>query len=1216
MNQNQAKITLGSLIEKIPGRNSGIDCIGPSGSDKAYLAFRIYQEHKIPLMIIVPSAKEAKEFLDDLHFFLKKLRPPIIYFPPYNILPFKDLAYHGETVAKRISSLYRLTASEVSPIVVTTVDALLHKIIPKQELLNYVELIMAGEDIDRDLFVAKLLSGGYVQAMIVEEPGDFCVRGGILDVFSPLYSDPLRIELFGNTVDSLRFFSAASQRTTKKIQEAVILPAKETILKKECLDEIISRIRKQASALDLPVTKVRDLVNRVRNEGVFPGIESLIPLIYPELDSFFDYVPDHAMYILINSGELEKAAAEFQKQLSDNFSAACNQGRLCAEPHQLYLEWPRVQDVLISTNPLTVKMLPMSKGDFDGRQSFLEVEPKQRAHSPQLAAGLASELKTATIPYGRCEALPQGRTFPAACGGELQFSVKDNTAISLELKRRREKGLFAPLANWINAKRQSGTATFLVCHARLQADRLQALLAPYGIQLRFVENFADADQGKGLAYVCLGQISSGFVWPDESVAIITENEIFGTKYRRPRIDRKPVRTELLAFEDLKQGDLVVHDEHGIGKYQGLVKLKLNGSANDFLLIIYQDDDKLYLPVDRMSMIQKYMGVDGIEPVLDKMGGKSWARVKAKVKRSAEKIAGELLNLYAERKVKKGYAFGEVDLEARDFEAGFPYEETVDQLRAIEEVLQDMKLPIPMDRLVCGDVGYGKTEVALRASFAAVYNGKQVAVLVPTTVLAEQHFATFLNRFERCPVNIACLSRFRSLREQRNIINGLKSGQIDIVIGTHRLLQKDVIFKDLGLFVLDEEHRFGVRHKEKLKKIKSTVDVLALTATPIPRTLHMSLMGIRDISVISTPPEQRQSIITYISEFNEAIIAEAIRKELDRGGQIFFVHNDIHNIGAIATYLHNLVPDVRLDVAHGRLGEDELERVMLRFLKREIDLLVCTTIIESGLDIPSANTIIINRADRFGLAQIYQLRGRVGRVDEQAYAYLFIPSESHLGKDAQKRLKVLMEHSDLGSGFQIAMSDLKIRGGGTILGASQSGHIAAVGYDMFLKLMENAMAELKGNFVHASLEPEINIAMSAFIPESYIPDIDQRLSAYRRLAKMTALQEITEFRAELIDRFGDLTAETENLLLKIMLKVLSIKAGVKRLDLSDHLLALCFSESHQKNPNGIVDMVASEAQRFELTPAQMLKAKLSKGPLNSLLLQTKNILKEIAQRVNS
>jgi len=618
----------------------------------------------------------------------------------------------------------------------------------------------------------------------------------------------------------------------------------------------------------------------------------------------------------------------------------------------------------------------------------------------------------------------------------------------------------------------------------------------------------------------------------------------------------------------------------------------------------------------MSMLQKYMGVDGIEPVLDKMGGKSWERVKAKVKRSAEKIAGELLKLYAERKIEQGFKFEEVHSEARGFEAGFPYEETADQFKAIDEVLQDMQVSIPMDRLVCGDVGYGKTEVALRAAFTAIYNDKQVAVLVPTTVLAEQHFATFTSRFENYPVNIACLSRFRSGREQRKMINELKNGQIDIVIGTHRLLQKDVVFKDLGLFVIDEEQRFGVKHKEKLKKIRSTVDVLALTATPIPRTLHMSLMGIRDISIISTPPEHRRSIITYIAEFDEAVIVEAVRRELARNGQIFFVHNNIHSIWKVAKYLQKLMPEVRLDVAHGRLDEYELESVMLRFFNREIDMLVCTTIIESGLDIPSANTIIINRADRFGLAQIYQLRGRVGRVDEQAYAYLFIPSESNLGKDAQKRLKVLMEHSDLGSGFQIAMSDLKIRGGGTILGASQSGHIAAVGYDMFLKLMENSMAELKGETVPASLEPEINIIMSASIPESYIPDIDQRLAAYRRLAKMTELKEIADFKAELIDRFGALAVETENLLLKIMLKVLSIKAGVKRLDLADRQLSLSFSKTHPKNPSGIMDMIISEAKRFRLTPDHTLKAKLLKGPHTNLLLQTKKILKEIVQRVNS
>ncbi|MGA9176314.1 MAG: transcription-repair coupling factor [Desulfobacterales bacterium] len=1170
MNQNQEKISLKYLFDTSPYTDCDVVCTGLSGSEKAYFVNRLYMKHRAPVVVITASTKEAETYLEDLDFFTERPSFPLIYYPPYNITPFKYLSYHNETAAKRIRTLYQLIVGDVPPVVVTTISALMQRILPKQELCDYAELVMVEEDIDRDRLADKLISSGYERSSMVEEPGDFSIRGGIFDIFSPLYSDPIRIELFGDTVESIRFFSAITQRTIKNIPEAVILPARETILKSSHLTQIINRIRKQSSKLNIPVTKARGLIHRIRKEGVFPGIESLIPLIYPHPGSFFDYVPKDTFFILNEPAELENMADRTLGQALKSFDAAQKESRLCTEPEHLYLTWQETKALFDQQKTLFVKKLHVSK------ETQSDAPPVKQFH----------------------------------------YSVKNNTDISLELGRRREKDLFSPLANWINHQSLSGFDTLMVCHTRTQAKRLASLLVPYGIHLIGIERFDDIEQNKGQVSVCLGRVSSGFVWPAESLAIITEDEIFGLK-RRPKIKpEQQIRARLFAIEDLKKGDLIVHVDHGIGQYEGLVELTLNGTRNDFLLIVYKDEDKLYLPVDRMGMVQKYMGVDGVEAVLDKMGGKSWERVKERVKRSAEKIAGELLKLYAGRKVSRGHAFRELDIDFKNFEMGFPYEETADQLVAIEDVYDDMKAQIPMDRLVCGDVGYGKTEVALRASLMAVNDGKQVAVLVPTTVLAEQHFATFSERFQRYPVNIACLSRFRSLKEQRKIINDLNTGKTDIVIGTHRLIQKDVMFKDLGLVILDEEQRFGVKHKEKLKKIRRSVDVLALTATPIPRTLHMSLMGVRDISIISTPPEHRKSIITYISEFDDAVISDAIQKELGRKGQIFFVHNNIHTISAMADHLQRLVPDVRLDVAHGRLNEEELEVVMLRFMNNEIDLLVCTTIIESGLDIPSANTILINRADRFGLAQIYQLRGRVGRLDEQAYAYLFIPKESTLGKDAQKRLKVLMEHSDLGSGFQIAMSDLKIRGGGTILGASQSGHIAAVGYDMFLKLMENSMAELKGEKVQESLEPEININMPASIPESYISDIDQRLSVYRRLAKMTELNEIADFKAELMDRFGDLNTETENLLLKIMLRVLAIKAGVNRVDLKGRQLLLSFSQAHQKNPSGIVDMILSEQDRFEITPDHILKVKLKKGNISFLISQTKNILKEIMQRVNS
>jgi transcription-repair coupling factor (superfamily II helicase) len=895
--------------------------------------------------------------------------------------------------------------------------------------------------------------------------------------------------------------------------------------------------------------------------------------VYQKLDTLFDYVPANSLWTQSGAAIIDKAAAHAQGLAAKNYLDALKDERLCVDPEITYLSWASAKKRIEKESRLLFSQIPIIKKNEKNEASFLHID----------------------------------------------FSVTDNSQISTDLlKEKKDTHILEPLSEWINEKQAADFLIIMVCSSESQIKRLQSLLEPYGIFARLTQTPVEKIKYKKSGiYICQGSLSTGFVWYDESLAIITDTEIFGSKQRRRRVKKKTgeIKTALLDFGELNIGDLVVHIEHGIGVYKGLEKLSFEGIINDYLLLMYKDDDKLFLPVDRLDMVQKYMGVDGITPVVDKMGGKSWQRIRAKAKKSVEKIAGELLALYASRKVIKGYAYTPPDNYYQDFEASFPYEETSDQLKAIDDVLSDMEDESPMDRLICGDVGYGKTEIALRAAFKAVNDGKQVVILVPTTLLAEQHYNTFSQRFERYPVNIDCLSRFRTKKQQQDIVGRLKEGITDIVIGTHRLVQKDIKFKDLGLAVIDEEQRFGVKHKEKLKKMRKNLDVLSMTATPIPRTLHMSLLGVRDISIIQTPPEQRQAIISYISEFDPVIVVEAIQKEIERNGQIFFVHNNINTIWNISKYLKELVPDVRLAVAHGRLSEEELEKAMLQFLNKEIDMLVCTTIVESGLDIPNANTIIVNRAERFGLAQIYQLRGRVGRSTEQAYAYLFISREAALTRNAEKRLRVLMEHTGLGSGFQIAMNDLKIRGGGAALGVSQSGHIAAVGYDMFLQLMEDSIASLKGEKVVEKLEPEINVPMSVFIPESYIADIDQRLMTYRRLAKMKELREVSDFKEELIDRFGKLPAEAGNLLLKIMLKILSIKAGVKKLDLNEQMLFLWFSEMHQKHPFALLEMVDKNPKQYNFMPDNGLKVQLNANGLGGIIAQTKNILMEITGYVN-
>ncbi|MFO7714201.1 transcription-repair coupling factor [Desulfosarcina sp.] len=1161
----QAKSRSDMLIQAIAERTGPLVISGISASAGAYLAAAVRQRLKTPVLVVTASTKAAEQRQAEINFFGGVTDTSVTFFPSYNISPFKFMSYHNETAARRIRALYAMIEGHQAQVTVTTAAALRQRLIPRSVLADFAELIIAEEEIEPDRLVAKLVAGGYNRSVVVEEPGDFCVRGGIIDIFSPLYDNPLRIELFGDFVETIRFFSPASQRSQDHVHEAVILPAREVTLEKTQLDAIVGRFRARALEQELPRTTVRDIVQRIKEQGVFPGIESLTPLIYDRLDTLFDYLPDDTVILVENPPELASAAEKNTQTAQVNHAKACSGKQLCVEPADLFLSWTEISAELARRESISL--------------------------APLAVTGSGDRLT-------------------------LDADVADNSnlALAMDLSRKSDRPA-APLVQWVELQRDAGHTMVMVCETERQAARLSSILAGHGVETLTGQPFA-RKLPAGQVVICLGSLSAGFAWRADGLSVVTETEIFGPRVRRPGRGKKAVRTELLAFSDLKQGDLVVHDEHGIGQYEGLVKLTLEGMVNDYLLIVYRDDDRLYLPVDRMGLIQKYMGVEGMMPALDKMGGRSWERAKEKVRQSAEKIAGELLRIYAQRTVNAGHGYGAADSQFADFEADFPYEETPDQLKAIEDVLEDMRNPNPMDRLVCGDVGYGKTEVALRASFLAVSEAKQVAMLVPTTVLAEQHYATFVRRFEAYPVKVACLSRFRSRADQRQIVADVKNGTVDIVIGTHRLLQKDVIFADLGLFIIDEEQRFGVRHKERLKRLRTTVDVLALTATPIPRTLHLSMMGIRDISVISTPPEQRHAIITYVCEFDDTIISEAIRSEMARGGQIFFVHNNVHAIGRMADHLQALVPEVRLAVAHGQMAEEDLESVMIRFLAREIDMLVCTTIIESGIDVATANTILVNRADRFGLAQIYQLRGRVGRSDEQAYAYLFIPGESHLGKDAQKRLKVLMEHSDLGSGFQIAMNDLKIRGGGAILGASQSGHIAAVGYDMFLKLMEEAVAQIKGEPITEGLEPEINLPMSAYVAEAYVADIDQRLSLYRRLAKMNDLKEIAAMKLELADRFGPLPEETENLLLKIMLRVLSVRAGVKRLDLFGSQLSLSFSEAHQRRPLGIIQMITTGKQPYQFTPDHQFKAGLAKGPLRAMLAQAKNILIEIAQHVNS
>jgi len=818
----------------------------------------------------------------------------------------------------------------------------------------------------------------------------------------------------------------------------------------------------------------------------------------------------------------------------------------------------------------------------------------------------------AQIESGRVIIIPQLAVADVTTSGEvIPLDTQENTDLRVDLSSDSERVL-KPLVTRLNGWLEERLRVIVVCHQRGQAQRLYELLSHYPLPLTVSDRPfpAERERDDGKVDVVIGDLSRGFRFPEGRLVVIAEEEIFGRRQKRRGVSELRKKQIMTSLAELKPGDYMVHLDHGIGIYRGLQHISLSGCAGDFLLLEYAGGDKLYLPVDRLNLVQRYVGAEGLEPRVDKLGGIAWEKAKGKARAAVQEMAGELLQIYAARQLHEGHAFSPPDDLYREFEASFAYEETSDQLAAITDVIGDMTSPKPMDRLVCGDVGYGKTEVAMRGAFKAVMDGKQVAVLVPTTVLAQQHLETFRGRLDAYPVTVEMLSRFRTPKEQKEILERVKKGAVDIVIGTHRLLQSDVTFKDLGLLIVDEEQRFGVTHKEKLKKYKAVVDILTLTATPIPRTLYMSMMGIRDLSIIDTPPVDRLAVKTFVARNSDDLIREAVMRELRRGGQVFFVHNRVQSIMNWAEHLRRIVPEAKIAVGHGQMDESELEKVMLGFMHGETNLLLCTTIIESGLDIPNANTLIVDRADTFGLAQLYQLRGRVGRSKQRAYAYLLIPGEGAISSDARERLKIIQELTELGAGFRLATHDLEIRGAGDILGAKQSGNIAAVGFDLYTELLEEAIEHLKGEERVVRVEPEINLRIPAFIPEEYVRDPNQRLIIYKKLTQSCSEDEVDEVMAELVDRFGKLPLAATYLLDVMKLRLHFKRLLVTMAEFDGRRLLLTFHQKTPVPPDTIIGLIRTAPKRYQFTPDFRLLAELAETSVEGVLAEARNLLKRL------
>lgn len=1126
------------------------DLSGLAGSSKSYFTANLHYSTNKTILVVTADLKSSEDLHKDLCFFLG--RENVLLYPDAELLPFDTQDAKPDIKAQRFETLYSLINSnnlDNAKVIVISVKSLLEKVPPREYLETNKFIIKKDGEYDRGELLLKLFNSGYEKLSLVEALGEFSVRGDIVDIFisgasgtrvsskenSSSTSYPIRIEFFGDMVESIRTFDPTTQRSLRELREVAITPITGADLSEDKRFEVRQLLEEKLHKFpeDADTNIWNTISNNLRDGVKTNGTDLLLPLFHHKLNTLFDYLPTDTIITTINQPLTIDSVVDFNAETLE----------------------------LEKTSPIKASELYMTPKDYD--DNILQYKNINLGDS----------------------------------GSENNINSHSNSSLRTEINAKKS---LSPLTTQIKKFIENDFSVTITAHNRGQAERTEELLSEFNCSIKTGLDLLDKNILKETGInIIIGTISTGFVIEDFKIALISEEEIFGKRtYHKP-----PKAKKLSAFasdlQDLKEDDFIVHSLHGIGAYKGFKKLNLNGIENDFLILEYKDKDILYLPVQRMDLITKYQGIEGKPPSVDKLGSTGWEKSKKRTKKAIVQIAGELLKLYAQREATKGHYYSPPSVMFKEFEDSFEFTETDDQVKTLSDIYEDMESDKVMDRLVCGDVGYGKTEVAMRAAMRTVLEGKQVAVLVPTTILAQQHLKTFTERFAPFPVTVDIVSRFQTKAQQKETVEKTNRGKVDILIGTHRILQKDITFNNLGLIVIDEEQRFGVKHKEKLKGLKADTDVLTLTATPIPRTLHMSLADLRDLSIIATAPEDRLSISTRVINFDESIIKEAINRETHRGGQIFFVHNRVQTINEMAERLKVILPDLKIGIGHGQMGERDLEKVMLDFINKKYDLLLATTIIESGLDIPSANTIIINRADRFGLSELYQLRGRVGRSSHKAFAYLITPSYNELTKDAQKRMDVIKELSELGSGFRVAAFDLEIRGAGELLGSAQSGSINDIGFEMYTELLNETIRELKGETKEVEVTPEINLKVENYIPEDYVPDTRQRLVLYKRFATLSSTDELDILKDDIADRYGEMPLLVKNIFsiteLKLSLKKLgAIELSQKTAKHAENLY-LTFAPSNSSSQsdgssgfiNHLITLAKERPEKFRLAPDSKL-----------------------------